>query len=155
MKNIEFELSEKGLKYLEELEDVRLEAYKDDAGVLTIGIGSTEGVNKGDIITMDEVYQRFKKDSKWVLKCLENVNIPNLNQNQFDALFFLIFNIGAPRFISSTVLKKIREKANRKDIENAWQMWNKIRNPKTNQLVISKGLNNRRKKEINYYFTPL
>ena len=56
-----YKLSDKGLKYLEQLEDIRLEAYQDDAGVWTIGIGSIEGVNKGDIITMEEVYQRFKK----------------------------------------------------------------------------------------------
>ena len=144
-------ISKEGLKYLEELEDKRLEAYLDGAGVWTIGVGHTKGVKKGDIITEEQCEKFLVEDTKFCEDCLDRSGL-KLTQNQFDALFFLIFNIGAPRFLSSTVYKKVRLGANRKDIENAWLMWNKITDPKTKTLVISPGLINRRKKEIAYYF---
>lgn len=145
------DVSKAGLEYLKELEGIKLEAYKDDAGVWTIGVGHTKGVKKGDIITEEECDRFLLEDTKFVEACLDRSGLV-LTQNQFDALFMLIFNIGAPRFMSSTVYKKISQGANRKDITNAWLMWNKLRNYKTLTLEISKGLENRRKKEIEYYF---
>ncbi|EII9641194.1 lysozyme, partial [Salmonella enterica] len=45
----------------------------------------------------------LRDDLSWVEHCIaERVTVP-LNQNQYDALCSLIFNIGASAFISSTV----------------------------------------------------
>ena len=38
--------SEKGLKLIKEFEGLRLEPYKCDAGVWTIGYGHTKGINQ-------------------------------------------------------------------------------------------------------------
>lgn len=46
--------------------------------------------------TRESVIELFNKDSVWVYELLKLVKVP-LNQNQFDALFLLVFNIGGGR----------------------------------------------------------
>ena len=48
-----------------------------------------------------------------------------IEQNQFDALVSLAFNIGTNAFANSTVVKRINAGADMKDVEEAWKMWRK------------------------------
>lgn len=77
-----------------------------------------------------------------------NISVP-LKQNQFDALVFLAYNIGAKNFTNSTVVKYINNPNFRSPIypnlELAWKAWNR------SQGKISKGLINRRNQEWNLY----
>ena len=74
-----------------------------------------------------------------------------INQNQFDALVSLAYNIGNRNFRDST----IRQQINNSDfnskkyptLESAWKAWN------ISQGQVSKGLINRRKDEWDLYKT--
>ncbi|ECH9430473.1 lysozyme [Salmonella enterica subsp. enterica] len=101
-------ISDSGLAALKREEGCKLTAYTDSRGVWTIGTGHTgkvDGitVHKGMTITQDTADRLLLDDLSWVERCIaERVTVP-LNQNQYDALCSLIFNIGANAFIGSSV----------------------------------------------------
>jgi len=145
------------LDKLKEWEGCILHAYQDDAGVWTIGIGSTlysngKHIMKGDVITLDYAFELLKWEvnnkTAAVSGLLHNVV---LNQNQFDALVSLTFNIGVAGFANSTVLKRVKNNPNDSTIADAFLMWDKIH--KDGQLVENEGLKHRRQNEIKLYFS--
>src|SRR3954469_9253565 len=84
-------------------EGVRLHAYYDSVGVLTIGVGHTSAagppmVKDGLTITREDCDQILARDliqfENTVSKCVT----AQINQNQFDALVSLCFNIGIGNF---------------------------------------------------------
>lgn len=101
-------ISDSGLAALKREEGCKLTAYTDSRGVWTIGTGHTgkvDGitVHKGMTITQNTADRLLLDDLSWVERCIaERVTVP-LNQNQYDALCSLIFNIGANAFIGSSV----------------------------------------------------
>ncbi|EBM3801205.1 lysozyme [Salmonella enterica subsp. enterica serovar 4,5,12:b:-] len=101
-------ISDNGLAALKREEGCKLTAYPDSRGVWTIGTGHTGkvdgvAVHKGMTITQDTADRLLRHDLSWVEHCIsDRVTVP-LNQNQYDALCSLIFNIGASAFIGSTV----------------------------------------------------
>jgi lysozyme len=132
---------------IKESEGLSLVAYLPTPNdVPTIGWGHTSDVHMGQTITLAQAEVYLTADLKWVeAAILGSIKVP-LNQNQFDALAGLIFNIGAPRFNKSTV----RRKLNGRDYlgaANAFLMWNKQRNDNTGKLEVLKGLTIRRNKE--------
>ena len=147
------ELSDNGFYFLVESEGLKLKAYKCQAGVWTIGIGHTKNVKEGDVITNTEAQKLFDLDSEWVDNAIKRSGL-TLNQNQYDALFSLIFNIGESHFYSSTLLRLLKQGGvKRKDIELSWKAWNKARI--NGELKISRGLDERRKKEVELFFKPI
>lgn len=105
-------ISDSGLAALKREEGCKLTAYPDSRGVWTIGTGHTGrvdgvAVHKGMTITQDTADRLLRDDLSWVEHCIaERVTVP-LNQNQYDALCSLIFNIGANAFIGSTVRRQL------------------------------------------------
>ena len=93
-------------------EGKRLVAYDDGVGVWTIGSGTTiypNGikVKKGDVCTESEAKEYMAHDlKKFELAVNSAVTVP-LNQNQFDALVSLAYNIGTNAFKNSTLVKKL------------------------------------------------
>jgi lysozyme len=140
-----------GVNLLAKLEGLELQAYKCSAGVWTIGLGNTfyadgSKVKKGDIITKDKAYSLFYLIAAKFEKAInENVKVI-INQNQFNALFCLIYNIGITGFKNSTLLKFVNLNPNDGNIAKQFLRWNKIAG------VESKGLTNRRIKESALYF---
>lgn len=101
--------SARGRSLIEAHESLRLDSYQDSKGVWTIGYGSTEGVHAGMTITQQQADERFAADlhtAETSVNC--QVAVP-LNQNQFDALVSLVFNIGAEAFEESTLLKLLNQ----------------------------------------------
>lgn len=96
-----------GLKIIKDFEGLRLKAYKCSAGVWTIGYGHTSGVKEGDVITKEQAEKYLKKDVISFENTVNGVVKVKLNQNQFDALVSLVFNIGSGAFKKSTLLKKL------------------------------------------------
>lgn len=108
-------ISDEGLKELRASEGLRLQAYRDTGGVWTIGFGATsyengEPVKEGDEITVmrAEELLRWHADNTAATPVRRNVKIV-LNQDQFDALCSLVYNIGAGAFAKSTLLRKLNE----------------------------------------------
>lgn len=90
----------------------RLKAYKDGGGVLTIGVGHTSAagppeVTAGMKITAAESDAILARDLADVEADVTAKVKVALNQNQFDALVSLVFNIGGTAFRKSTLLKKL------------------------------------------------
>jgi len=89
-------LSDKGRQWLARLEGgMHLMVYDDGGGYPTIGIGhlcySWDDFTGG--ITEEEGWSLFDRDAEWVEKEIEIVDTA-LTQQQHDALFSFIFNVG-------------------------------------------------------------
>ncbi|EDW3053789.1 lysozyme [Salmonella enterica subsp. enterica] len=105
-------ISDSGLAALKREEGCRLTAYPDSRGVWTIGTGHTGkvdgvAVHKGMTITRDTADRLLRDDLSWVERCIADRVTVVLNQNQYDTLCSLIFNIGANAFIGSTVRRQL------------------------------------------------
>src|SRR5207249_604540 len=71
-----------------------------------------------------------------------------INQNEFDAMVILTFNIGVPAFTTSTVSKLINNPnaaSPYPNLEAAWKAWDR------SQGQVMAGLDNRRRCEWNVY----
>ncbi|AWL20192.1 TPA: lysozyme [Acinetobacter nosocomialis] len=121
--------SDAGLNLISGFEDTQFKAYDDGVGVWTIGTGTTVypngvKVKQGDTCTPEQAKTYFKYDlAKFEKTVNESVIVP-LNQNQFDALVSLAYNIGSGAFKASTLLKLL----NKGDYQGAaaqFLVWNK------------------------------
>jgi len=105
------DISENGFAIIREFEGFRSTAYLDSAGIWTIGFGTIKingkAVKKGDTCTLSQAEQWLKSDCIWVDACLDKYVTAHVNQNQFDALASLVYNIGETAFKGSTLLAKL------------------------------------------------
>lgn len=144
------ELDQAGLDFLANEEGCILHPYPDSVGVWTIGIGCTyyeDGtrVRPTDVpITKERAYQLFKNVLKHYEMTVWSSTRDDINQNQFNALVCLCYNIGVNGFKGSTVVKRVNSNPADPKIADAFLMWNK---PKV--------LIQRRKREVKLYFRPI
>lgn len=163
-KNIkDLSVSPQGHALIKNYESLRLKPYSDQTGHeinkytdgATVGYGhlienpSEFEIYKEGITEMkaNELYQadinKFEVKVKKVIK-------PELNQNEYDAVIMLSFNIGYGSvkydlgFITSEVLKVLNGTSHA-DIDEAWLRWG------YSQHRFSKGLMNRRRSELNVF----
>jgi len=104
-------ISQKGLDTIKAFEGLKLKAYYDSVGVLTIGFGSTgPHVKPGMVITAKQAEDLLRDDVTRFEACVsKQVSVP-LSQTQFDALVSFAFNLGCGNLASSTLLKKLNAK---------------------------------------------
>ena len=103
--NVNLQLSPVGLTLLKSFENLRLKAYPDVRGVLTIGWGHTgPEIAPSTLWTQDQAIQALQEDVLWAQKAVQDFVQVTLNQNQFDALVTFTFNVGIGAFQSSTLL---------------------------------------------------
>ena len=100
-------VSQRGIDLIKEFEGLRLTAYRDAAGVLTIGYGHTKGVKENDRITAAQAERFLIDDIKAHAAPVINLVVVPLNQNQFDALVSFVYNLGGSAFANSTLLKHL------------------------------------------------
>jgi lysozyme len=83
------------------------QAYRDIAGVWTIGFGTTEQVKAGDKIDPVRALQRKMADVQKFEGALKRcVKVP-LHQHEYDAFLSLAYNIGPGAFCGSTLVKRL------------------------------------------------
>lgn len=141
----EMHVSPSGIDLICNFEGKRLMAYDDGVGVWTIGFGTTiypNGikVKKGDVCTEAQAKAYMAYDLKKFELAVNNTVNVSLNQNQFDALVSLAYNIGTNAFKNSTLVKML----NAGDIRgaaNQFDVWVKAGGKRMQGLV------NRRAKE--------
>ena len=107
---------------LMEMEGCRLEAYKDAAGVPTIGYGHTKNVRMGDRISQYWAKEMLREDieeAEWLVKELGVVK----TEGQLDALVSFVFNLGIGRLTRSTLLKVIRKGGSMQQIKKEFKRW--------------------------------
>jgi len=110
-------------------EGVRLKAYRDSAGIWTIGVGHTAAAGPpkpvpGMTISQDECDDILSRDLEKFEAVIDAAVTVPLNQNEFDALVSLVFNIGGGAFGRSTVRRKLNA-GDRAGAADAFLMWNK------------------------------
>ena len=134
---------------LKRLEGFRANAYIPVPGDrTTIGYGFTDGVKLGDTMTREEADARLVEELRPYEMAVWQGCTREPNQNEFDAMVLLCFNIGPAGFRRSTVLKA----HNRGDCQaaaRAFGLWNK-----TGGKVYA-GLTKRRAEESALYLTPM
>jgi len=105
-------VSSLGKSFIQSFEKCRLMPYQDQGGKWTIGYGhlvlADEDFTNG--ITQDQADSLFATDlaAKAEQPVSEAVSV-DLNQQQFDALCSLCYNIGAGNFHGSTLVKLLNE----------------------------------------------
>lgn len=88
--------SDNCLKMVEKYEGLRLNAYKDPAGIPTIGYGHTKGVYMGMTITQRQAGELLRVDMDNAWRNVQKYNnVYNWNQNETDALTSFAYNIGS------------------------------------------------------------
>lgn len=88
-------------------EGYREYAYKDVAGVPTIGYGTTKGVKMGDKTTRHEAKAFLVRDASAMAKQMQTLIKVPLYQHEWDAYLSFTYNVGIGNFRSSTLLKKL------------------------------------------------
>jgi lysozyme len=112
----ELSYSKKGLALTKSFEGLHLEAYRDCAGIWTIGYGHTGlGVFPDRIISEPEADELLRADLAEAVACVNRAVQTFISQGQFDAMVDFCFNAGRGNFIQSTLLRKV----NGEDIEGA------------------------------------
>ena len=114
--------TDKLLRKLMELEGLRLEAYRDAAGVVTIGYGHTKDVEMGDKISPWWAKELLVNDIREVEEQVRALGVAR-TEAQLDALVSFAFNLGITRLRNSTLLRFIREQRNMREIKREWNRW--------------------------------
>lgn len=137
-------ISDVGLAKLKQWEGLRLAAYRDSAGILTIGYGHTSDaamkVVAGQTITegrADELLRIDLDDAEEAVSAKVKVT---LTDNQFAALVSFAFNVGITAFAKSTLLRKLN-KGDYAAVPSELARWNKSGGK------VVQGLTNRRAAE--------
>lgn len=127
--NISKRVSQSGVSMIMGFEGFRTRSYDDGVGVWTIGYGTTRypdgsKVKPNQVCTAIQAQDYLKHD---LIEFEDTVNgsvkVP-LNQNQFDALVSLTYNIGSGAFKDSTLLKRLNE-GNYQEAADQFLRWNK------------------------------
>ena len=99
--------SQKGLDLIKSFEGLRLSAYKDVVGVVTIGYGTTSGVKMGDTITKERAEELLREDVKRFEGYVDRLVKVPLTQGMFDALVSFTYNLGPGALEKSTLLDQL------------------------------------------------
>ncbi|MFX4209276.1 lysozyme [Aliarcobacter butzleri] len=109
-------ISNKGLELIKEFEGFSANAYLCPAKIPTIGYGNTfwedgRKVKIGEQISKAKALEllEFLANKDFADKIFTLLKV-EVNQNQFDAMVSLTYNIGIGNFIKSTLLKKVNAK---------------------------------------------
>jgi lysozyme len=152
-------LNQKGYDLITKFEGFRAKPYLDSVNVPTIGYGSTfyqDGAKvtmKDKAISKEYATKLFTIVADEFASKVSRLIKKEINQNQFNSLVSLSYNIGIGAFRNSSLLKMINENPNNPMIKYKFLAWNKglIKGEK----VAIVGLTNRRKLEAENYFKKI
>ena len=105
-------ISDRGISFIKQFEGLRLTAYKDAVGVLTIGYGWTQPVDgkpiRPGMTIKEEAAERLLRSGlvSYESDVSKLVKV-KLTQGQFDALVSFAYNLGARALSTSTLLQKL------------------------------------------------
>lgn len=143
--------SNQALNLIKKYESFKDKAYLCSAGKKTIGYGTRldyhPEIKKGICITEPKATELLRKDLDTLVTPVIKKNIKvKLKQNQIDALYSLIHNIGVDNFIKSNVLKLINKRRFTK-MKKDWQEF------QMGGGQVLKGLQRRRQEELLLFFS--
>jgi lysozyme len=135
-------MGEKGLALVKHFEGKRLKAYKDVAGIWTIGYGHTAGVREGDVITDAKADELLVADLRVAETSVRRLVKISLTQWQFDALTSFEFNLAS---LSVSTLLKLLNAGDVRGAADQILRWDKAKVDGVLQSV--PGLTRRRRSE--------
>ncbi|MFT3949202.1 MAG: lysozyme [Agriterribacter sp.] len=144
-------LSKSGLEFIGREEGCILKPYLDSVGIPTIGYGNTYYENGVRVkmsdppISKDRALSLFLNILGFYEKAVWSNTRNDINQNQFNALVSLTYNIGINAFKNSTVLKLVNKNPFDPKITDAFKMW---KNAGGRPILLK-----RRIREANLYFS--
>jgi GH24 family phage-related lysozyme (muramidase) len=143
--------SDRGIAFIKEREGFVDHAYQDSVGVWTKGYGSTANVHPGDTITEEDAAALLRAEVVHYENCIDHHVTVDMNQNEYDALVSLCYNIGCENFAKSSVLRFLNLD-HRQKAADAFLLWckGKIRG----ELIVLPGLKNRRVYEREMFLAP-
>lgn len=145
-------LTDDGIALVKRFEGFRQEAYRDPAGVWTIGYGHTgraapPPVEPGMTVTPEEGEAILRADlDHFVARAGPLIERP-VTANQFSALISFAFNVGVGNFKRSSVLLAVNE-GRLDEVPGRLALWNKAGGR------VLKGLVRRRMAEGELFMTP-
>jgi len=127
-------ISQRGVDLIKNFEGFSPVPYRDAAG-WSIGYGHYMGASPTiSTVDLSQADALLNTDSAWAVRAVQNgVTVP-LNQNQFDALVSLVYNIGARAFANSTLLRKLNA-ADYTGAAEQFAVWNKSSGTVNQSLV--------------------
>jgi lysozyme len=139
-------INQNGLEKIKSWETLRLRAYVDESGVLTIGYGHTSAAGAPKVhvsmtITEAQAEEILRRDLEIFEKRVDSLVKVPLTDNEFAALVSFDFNTGALH--TSTLLKRLN-KGQYDAVPYELGKWVKITDPITGKKRKSQGLINRR-----------
>lgn len=155
------QISENGLKLIEQFEGLVLKAAPDIAGIPTIGYGTIKypngkKVSNGDTCTQEQAnnWLRFEAVEKCACldQTLQRIGI-KFNQNEFDAVASFIYNLGEGMLGIDRSFGIALRTGNRQKMADAMMAYCKYRGL-FGIMRVSKGLLNRRKAEQGLFLLP-
>ena len=153
----ELKLSKRGINLMKRYEGFRSAPYIDMVGVTTIGYGNTYYPDRRKVkmtdkhltepqatqLAMDIINLDFAPAVNKIFK--DEIASGKLNQNMFDALVSLAYNIGTSALANSNSVTGNIKKGNYKAAADGFLLWNKGR--VNGKLQAINGLTRRRKEE--------
>lgn len=137
-------ISQNGLNLIKQYEGLRLSAYKDPAGIPTIGYGHSKNVVLGQKITEEKAESLLLDDLVIAQTKVSKLDSTyHWNQNEYDALTSFAFNVG-----SLTALTKFGSRT-KEEIASKMLLYINAGGKKMQGLV------NRRKAEHDLFLTPV
>lgn len=144
-------ISSRGISFLEDREGYREVAYRDSAGIWTIGFGTTwidnRRVKWDDFCDKNQATVWLMDDIDLAQEAINKFVKRSVTQNQYDALVSLVYNIGTEGFRTSSLLKVLNRGT--EVYSDLFLRWNKV--TIKGKKVVSKGLMNRRKLEYELF----
>lgn len=124
-------ISESGLELIIKFEDLILKPYKDPNGMIAIGYGNTyydddtQVTKKDPAISPERAVELLKFTLKTYEKYVNTACRDDINQNQFDALVSLCYDIGINNFRNSKLLLLMNKNPNDPQLINEFNKLNK------------------------------
>lgn len=142
-------LSEYGMNVLKACEGLRLAAYQDNAGIWTIGYGTTRypdgtQVQSSDTCTQEQAEYWLLNDVAWANRAVNDMVNHEVTQKMHDALVVFVYNIGELAFQKSSLLRQLNIR-NYVQAAIEFDKWIKVR--VKGVLTPNRGLANRRNRE--------
>lgn len=133
-------IPEAAITLVKNFEGCRLNAYRDVAGILTIGYGHTgKDVVEGMQIAQETADMLLASDLAKFANAVVKLTKVRLTDNQFSALLSFTFNVGAGAYQRSTLRQYInRGDSSDGDIYVQFKRWNRAAGK------VNRGLTNRR-----------
>lgn len=149
-RNLPWAIAWEGVVEIARSEGCRLSAYRDIAGIWTIGWGETEGVREGMQWTQrqadEQLALRIAEFAKGVRGLLKNPALPE----ELAAMVSLAYNIGLTAFARSSV-RRAHERGDHLAAARAFALWNQATINGKRQPV--RGLTLRRAREAALYLS--